>query len=350
MSIPEGSPAWRTHCRFLRPRPPVPFPQGKAPFYGSQPGIRQILADDKTFLEYGIGLAGIVNDFLETIVGNDIQAIHGIAACALAIGQAQPPADGLLHKRTGVGCTQGDDGIEVGNVPAFFQHIDVDDNFHGIFRVFHGQQTLDDLLTLAAAFGLGVDDENLSLIASFADVRPFQQLLQTLGVLDISGDDKDKRFNPGPVFVSGIGQQGNPRIFMDLQAVFQFDAFDFFGRALRGIKVKARDDGRLLDKAVRYGLRQGIFINDIAETVRLLALLDLRRCRQLQPQQGMQFIEGFHTRRCPIAVGFVHDQHQIIQPGQIVKITGAQILRKTPDARQAAPGVILGKTAVLAVA
>ena len=95
-----------------------------------------------------IAASGLVDDFLELVVGDDVQAVHDIHAGLAAIGQAQAPADGLLDQRAGIGGAQRNDGVEVGDVPTLFQHVDVDHDLGRLVIAFHRQQTPDHFLFL----------------------------------------------------------------------------------------------------------------------------------------------------------------------------------------------------------
>ncbi|MPM79686.1 hypothetical protein SDC9_126725 [bioreactor metagenome] len=66
------------------------------------------------------------------------------------------------------GCTQRDDGVEIRNVPAFLQHIDVNNNLDSIVRFFKGEQLTDVLVFLLAALR-GVDLNNLIAVVTMKE-------------------------------------------------------------------------------------------------------------------------------------------------------------------------------------
>ena len=58
---------------------------------------------------------------------------------------------------------------------------------------------------------------------------------------------------------------------------------------------------------------------------------DERRRGQFQADHRLQFIDGAHARRGPVAVRLIHDEHQVGQPGQIIEIALADVFRKPLD-------------------
>ena len=70
-------------------------------------------------------------------MGDDVETIDCCNASPFAVGKSQAPTDRLFNQDTGVGSAEGDDGVEICNVPAFFEHVDVDDDFGGFVGAFH---------------------------------------------------------------------------------------------------------------------------------------------------------------------------------------------------------------------
>ena len=101
---------------------------------------------------------------------HDVQPVYRCNARALAIGQAQAATDGLLDQRARIGRTQGDDGVEVRNVPALFEHVDVDDDLGGFIDALHSQE-LGDHLLLFSPRAAGVHLNHLVRIAPFVKGR-----------------------------------------------------------------------------------------------------------------------------------------------------------------------------------
>ena len=63
-----------------------------------------------------------------------------------------------------------------------------------------------------------------------------------------------------------------------------------------------------------------------------LAGLHERRGRQLQPEDRLQLVDRPHAGAGAVAVRLVHEQHEIWQPGQIVEVALADVLRQPLDA------------------
>ena len=99
-------------------------------------------------------------------MGHDVQPIHRCHARALAVRQTQTATDGLLDQRARIGGPQRYNGIEVRHVPAFFEHIDVDDNFGGFIHAFHGQKFGDHRLFFCPC-PAGIHLDNLVRITPF---------------------------------------------------------------------------------------------------------------------------------------------------------------------------------------
>jgi hypothetical protein len=62
-------------------------------------------------------------------------------------------------------------------------------------------------------------------------------------------------------------------------------------------------------------------------------LIRYKRCRrEFQAKDRLQFIDRPNTGAGPVAVRFVHDEHEVRQLGQILEITLADVFRKAFDA------------------
>ena len=96
--------------------------------------------DDVACLENGVAFLSLGQNVGELVVGGEHDRVHVPVAGALPVGQAQAPAHHLLPQDFGGRGAQRDDGVEVVDVPALFQHIDVDDDFHRVLRILHIQQ------------------------------------------------------------------------------------------------------------------------------------------------------------------------------------------------------------------
>ena len=99
---------------------------------------------------------------------DDVQPIHGGDARALAVGQAQAAADGLLDQRARVGGAQRDDGVEVRDVPALLEHVDVDDDLGRLVGAAPREQPLDHLVLLRAGLAR-IDLDDPVLVPAFEE-------------------------------------------------------------------------------------------------------------------------------------------------------------------------------------
>ena len=97
-------------------------------------------------------------------MGDDGQLIYLVMSGTLAVGQPQPSAHGLLGQGLRRRCPQRNNGVEVGNVPAFLQHVDMNHNLDPAFRVFKFQKLLNVILFFFSAL-VGMDLHNLVAVA-----------------------------------------------------------------------------------------------------------------------------------------------------------------------------------------
>ena len=103
-------------------------------------GLDFFCFNDIPGFENRITLLRLHQNIIEFIVGSQHDGIHITVTGALPIGQAQAATDHLLSQNFGCGRPKRNDGIEVVDIPTFFEHIDMDHDLHRIFRVFHIQK------------------------------------------------------------------------------------------------------------------------------------------------------------------------------------------------------------------
>ena len=120
-------------------------------------------------------------------MGDDVQPVHYLHASLASIGQPQTSANGLLDQRARIGRAQRHDGVEVGHVPALFEHVDVDDDLGRLVVAFHRQQLLHDLVALGATGRAAVDLDHLARIAP-AEQLAGNQPHQLARVRGVTGD------------------------------------------------------------------------------------------------------------------------------------------------------------------
>ena len=263
---------------------------------------------------------------------NDAQAVHRRHACALAIRQAQAPANRLLYQRACVCGAQRHDGVEVGHVPALLEHVHVDHDFGGLVHTFHGQQLAHHLLFLRAALA-AVHLDHLVAVAPGKKFVRLQMRQQGCSVCGVPRNHQHEGLDLFDSVAARVGLQLHLGGLMHAHAVAQLHALQLFGRQGLGVKVALGHHRRLFHKAVFHGPRQGVLHHHVLERHRSLGGFDKRRGRQLQAQHGLQVVDGTQARRGAVAVRLVHQQHQIGQAGQVVKVALADVFREPLDAR-----------------
>ena len=83
---------------------------------------------------------------------NDVEPIDGGDAGALAVGQAQAAPDRLFDQDARIGGAQRHDGVEVGDIPAFFEHVDMNDDLGWLVGALDVQQPGDHGFFFRAGF------------------------------------------------------------------------------------------------------------------------------------------------------------------------------------------------------
>ena len=99
---------------------------------------------------------------------DDVETINRCHASPFAIGQPQPAPYGLLNQCARIGRTQRHDCVEVGDVPALFEHVDVYDDLGRLVHALYREEACDHLFLLRARTA-GVDLNHLALIAPFVE-------------------------------------------------------------------------------------------------------------------------------------------------------------------------------------
>ena len=257
-------------------------------------------------------LSGI-NDVREFVVRNHMQAVDAVNAGSFSERQTQTAADRLFDQNFGIGGAKRHNSIKVVDVPAFAQHIDMDNDFGRFIGVFDCQQPLQNFVFQFAVL-FGVDDDNLVFIAAAFKIVAFYFCLDAFRMVDVLGNNHHKRFDQFGLLVVGINLQFRLDAFVYFDAVFDFQIFQRFGIAASvqvAVKIQAADDCRFFDVTVANGVCQIVFIGNVAEG---FALGTDGFCggRQFNPQNRVQFIDGGHAGVGPVAVRFIHNQNQIL--------------------------------------
>ena len=151
--------------------------------------LGDVFADDDTSDKDRIASVGFIDNLLKLVVSHDGQSINGFVTGSLTIRQSQATSDGLFNQRARIGFAERDDGVEVGYVPAFFEHVDVNDDFDGVRGVFDRQQLLDDII-LFFSLGLGVNRNDFAFVGTVKKVLRLNRCHQRIGVLGVFGNDQ----------------------------------------------------------------------------------------------------------------------------------------------------------------
>ena len=274
------------------------------------------------------GLARPLDHLVEAVMGDDGQGIDRIHARARPVGQAQSPAERLLGQDVRSGRPERHDRVEVGDVPAFLQLVDVDHDLRGAVRL-HGDQPRHGVVVLLAA-QRGVNLDHVALVAPAEEVVGLDHPPQLAGVGGVLRHDQHEGMHQWPAGLPGVQVQLHLHVLMGVDAVLQLDALQLGGGDRGRVEVLARGDGRLLDEAVLHRFGQAVAEDDVAELLRPGAHA-LGRGGQLQPEYRAQLGDGAHAGLGAVAVRLVHQQHQIRQAGEVLEVALADILVQLPD-------------------
>ena len=101
---------------------------------------------------------------------------------------------------------------------------------------------------------------------------------------------------------SRVGFELDLHAFVQPDAVLQFHLFDGLGRHAGRIEVLARDHRGLFHETVCHRFAQRVVEDDVLEWLRSPRSFHKRCRRQLQPHDGLQFVDGPYTRRCAVGM------------------------------------------------
>ena len=150
------------------------------------------------------------------------EPVHGGHASTFAVRQTQTTADGLLDQDAGIGGAQRHDGVEIGHVPAFLEHVDVDDDLGRLVGVLHLEQPLDHLIFFRAGLA-GIHLDDLVLVASLEKSVRLDQGQQLARMGRIPGDHQQEGLDDGVAAFAGVGLQLHLDAFVQAHAVFQLE-------------------------------------------------------------------------------------------------------------------------------
>ena len=261
---------------------------------------------------------------------NDVQAIDNLHPRSAAIRQPQATPDRLLDKSPGIGRPQRNNGIEIGHVPAFFQHVHVNHNLGRLCIALHQQQATDHFFLFRTRFA-AIDLNHLALVLPIKQALYRAQQCGSMG--GIAGDHQHERLHGLLACLLCIGQQMHFGFFMNTDAVHELDALQLLRTVVSRVEVLLRHHGGLFHEAVFDGERQGIVHHHILERYRALRSFSEGCRRQFKAQQRLQLIKRPDAGTSTVAVRLVHDEYEVWQTSQVLKITLTEVFRKPLDLR-----------------
>lgn len=178
----------------------------------------------------------LINDLLKAIVGDDIQAVHGCRAGVSAVRQAEPAADRLFDQGPCVGGPKGDNGVEIGHVPALFEHVDVDHHLRRLVGAFHCKEALHHLILLRAGLAR-INLNNLALVPALKKLVRADQVKQLSGMRRVTRNDEQERLHCALGSLPHVGLQLHLHVLVQTDAILQFDLSWAFPEVLRRVEA-----------------------------------------------------------------------------------------------------------------
>ena len=221
---------------------------------------------------------------------------------------------------------QRDDGVEVGDVPALFQHVHVDDDLDWVVCVLHLQQSLDHQVLLRAG-PAGVHLDGLVAIAALEERLRLDVREHLAGVRRVPGDDQQDRLDDRLTGLARVGGELDLHGLVKRHAVFELQLLDGVSRHRGGVEVPPRHHGRLLHEAVGNRPSQWVVEDDVPEGGgRALApALHERRGGHFEAENRLQLVDGANPRRRAVAMRFVHDEDEVRKRRQVVEVALADL-------------------------
>src|SRR5208283_293739 len=251
-------------------------------YYGDRL-LRELIRIDNHGLQTDrrIRLVRLVDDLLKPVMRDNVEAVDSTNSGTTPVGQAQSASDGLLDQDAGIGGAQRHDRVEVRHVPAFLEHVDVDNDLSRFLRMLDLEESLDHFLLFDASLA-GVHLNDLVLIAAIEKTARLNELKQLSRMCSVTGDHEQKRLDDWITAFPRVGFQVHLDALVQADTVFKLQALDLLGRHAGRVKVLARDHGGLFHEAIGDRPSKRIVVNDVLEGHGSLARLDERCGRQLQ--------------------------------------------------------------------
>src|SRR5262249_52745139 len=91
---------------------------------------------------------------------------------------------------------------------------------------------------------------------------------------------------------------------------------------------------RLLDEAIGHCPTERVIVDHVLERQRTLVRFQEGGRRQFKSQDRLKLVDRTHTRARAVAVRLIHQEHEVGQAGEVVKVAFADVLRESLDARR----------------
>ena len=222
----------------------------------------------------------LCQNVVEFIVRCEHHSVNVAIPGALAIGQTQTTAHHLFTQDLGSGRAERNNGIEIVHVPALFEHIDVDNDFYRVLRIFDAKKHPRIRLCFRALL-LGMDDNRLVSVCSILEFIGTDKTIYPCGMICVFADYEHKRLHNRLTVISGIDFQLAFCILMAGNTVQQHHLVKLLIAKIVKVNVGAGDGKRRPGVAVLNRLGERIFIHNILEGNLFIALGNERRGRQL---------------------------------------------------------------------
>ena len=168
-----------------------------------------------------------------------------------------------------------------------------------------------------------MNDDGLIAVRSIPELVGADVALYPGGVCGVLADHQHERLYcaDGPVWgavVGGVQLQFPLCVFVAGDTVGQHQLVQRLVAEVIKINVGTGHREWSAGVSVLNGLRQRILIHHILKRDLLCSLGDKRCGGELQTQQRVELVQGLGAPFRPVVMGFVHNQHQVRQAGEIL--------------------------------
>ena len=248
------------------------------------------------------------------------KTIHFRDTCSLTVRQPQSSSDCLFSESFRSGCTQRNNCVQIIDVPSFFQHIHMNDDFNAVVGIFQGQQFFNIFILFCTTLGR-VDFQDLVLIVSPEELirgKIFSDLTRVFG---ITSDHQSKRLNDFLPISTSINFKLTLGFFVNSDAIIELFPVELLRSVFLRMEILPGYNGRnFYISLIIQRMCQRILIDHILKINFLCALLNLWSCCQFHTKNRSQFIDDAKAFISVVMVAFIHENAQIRQGLQIFKV------------------------------